>query len=78
MAVFLTVTSTVAPLGASLIFDRFATYRPVIWLVLILAAAATGFAFVAKSAAARFHRHVENMERAVDRLPSGGVEQLSG
>lgn len=42
MAIFLTITSTAAPLGASLLFDRFGTYQPVLWLVVILALAATG------------------------------------
>jgi MFS family permease len=60
MAVFLTLTSTIAPLGASLIFDHFATYRPVVWLVVILASTATGVAFLAKSAASRFHRQIVN------------------
>jgi MFS family permease len=79
MAIFLTLTSTAAPLGASLIFDRFATYRPVIWLIVILASAATGFAFLAKSAAAHFHRHIENTtERTSNFLPNGVVEQING
>jgi len=75
MAVFLTLTSTTAPLGASLIFDHFATYRPVIWLVVILASAATGVAFLVKSAAARFHRQVTD---EVDPLVAIIAEPVNG
>ena len=48
MAVFLTLTSTSAPLGASLIFDHLGSYRPVLWIVLVLALAATTVAFIAR------------------------------
>jgi MFS family permease len=65
MAIFLTLTSTSAPLGASLIFDHFATYRPVLWIVLTLSLAATGIVFLAKSDAARFHLRTENETHSV-------------
>jgi hypothetical protein len=48
MAIFLTLTSTSAPLGASLFYDRFQTYQPVLWIVLVLALAATGVVVLAK------------------------------
>ena len=48
MAIFLTLASTSAPLGASLIFDQVGSYRPVLWIVLALTLAASIIAFVAK------------------------------
>ncbi|MEO8611041.1 MAG: MFS transporter [Chloroflexota bacterium] len=48
MAVFLTLTSTTAPLGASLLYDHFDSYQPVLWIVFILALAATTVVFLAK------------------------------
>jgi MFS family permease len=48
MTLFLTVTSTSAPLGASLLYDRFTSYEPVLWGVLGLAFAATIVVFLAK------------------------------
>jgi len=75
MAVFLTLTSTAAPLGASLLFDHFATYRPVVWLVVLLASTATGVAFLAKSAASRFHRQVTN---EIDPLVAIIAEPVNG
>jgi MFS family permease len=48
MTVCLTLANTSAPLGASLIFDQTGSYRPVLWIVLILALAAATVAFVAK------------------------------
>jgi MFS family permease len=53
MAFALTLTSTAAPLGASLLFDRFGTYTPVVWTVVALAVLATGAAvWAARSARA--------------------------
>jgi len=51
MAVCLTITGTVAPLGASLIVDHFGSYRPVLWIVVGLALAATTVAFIARPTA---------------------------
>lgn len=48
MAIFLTLTSTSAPLGASLLFDHFGSYRPVLWGVFVLGLGATGVVFLAK------------------------------
>ena len=48
MAIFLTLTGTSAPLGASLIYDRFGSYQPVLLIVLALAMAATVVVFLAK------------------------------
>jgi MFS family permease len=48
MALFLTLTSTSAPLVASLLYDRADSYQPVLWLVVILAIAATGVVFLAR------------------------------
>ena len=42
MVLFLTLTSTAAPLAASLIYDQTGDYQGVLWMVLILAIAATG------------------------------------
>ena len=53
MAIFLTVTGTSAPLGASLLYDRFESYQPVLWLVLVSALAATGVVYLAKRSRAR-------------------------
>lgn len=41
MAVFLTLTSTSAPLAASLLYDHFDSYQPVLWMILILTVVAT-------------------------------------
>jgi hypothetical protein len=48
MAIFLTLTGTSAPLGASLLYDRFGGYQPVVWLVVVLALAATVVVFLAR------------------------------
>ncbi|MBZ0309082.1 MAG: MFS transporter, partial [Anaerolineae bacterium] len=48
MAIFLTLTTTSAPLGASLLYDHFGSYQLVLWMVLILALAATTVVFLAK------------------------------
>ncbi|MDX1995656.1 MAG: MFS transporter [bacterium] len=48
MALFLTLTSTFAPLGASLLYDGFGTYQPVLWAVVLLALAGTGVVFLAR------------------------------
>ncbi len=37
MAIFLTVAGTAAPVGAGLIYDRFGSYQPVLWIVIVLA-----------------------------------------
>jgi hypothetical protein len=49
MAIFLTLTATSAPLGASLIYDRFDSYQPVLWLVLMLAVSAVGVMMLART-----------------------------
>lgn len=48
MALFLTLTSTSAPLIASLLYDRVGNYQPVVWMVVIFAVAATAVVFMAK------------------------------
>ncbi|MDX2163413.1 MAG: MFS transporter [bacterium] len=48
MAFCLTLTSTAAPLIASLLYDQAGSYQPVLWMVLILAAAATGIVVLAR------------------------------
>jgi MFS family permease len=48
MTIFLTLTSTSAPLAASLLYDRFDNYQPVIWMVVILAIAATAVVFLVR------------------------------
>ncbi len=42
MALFLTLTSTAAPLVASLLHDGAASYQPVLWMVAFFAVIATG------------------------------------
>ena len=42
MAIFLTVTSTAAPVGASFVYDRFGTYQPVLIVIFCLSVIATG------------------------------------
>jgi MFS family permease len=41
MTIFLTVAGTAAPVGAGLLYDRFGNYEPVLWLIVVLALAAT-------------------------------------
>lgn len=48
MTVFLTLANTVAPLGASLVFDHTASYQPVLWVVFTLALIAAFIASMAK------------------------------
>lgn len=48
MALFLTLTSTSAPLIASLLYDRVGNYQPVVWMVVIFAGAATAVVSMAK------------------------------
>jgi MFS family permease len=36
MAIFLTLSNTLAPVGAGLIYDRYDTYQPVLWIVLFI------------------------------------------
>jgi MFS family permease len=36
MAIFLTLSGTAAPVGAGLIYDRFDTYQPVLWVMLCI------------------------------------------
>jgi predicted MFS family arabinose efflux permease len=47
MTIFLTLAGTSAPLGASLVYDRFGSYEPVLWSVLVFAIAATTVVFLA-------------------------------
>lgn len=53
MAVFLTITSTSAPLVASLLYEQAGDYQTVLWLVLILACMATGVIALAGRASVR-------------------------
>jgi MFS family permease len=48
MVIFLTLTSTGAPLAASLLYDRFASYQPVVWGVVVLALASIGVVLLAR------------------------------
>ncbi|MDX2139189.1 MAG: MFS transporter [Chloroflexota bacterium] len=50
MTIFLTLTSTGAPLAASLIYDRFTSYQPVVWLVVVLSLASIGVVLLARRA----------------------------
>jgi MFS family permease len=47
MALFLTLTSTAAPLIASLLYEGAASYTPVLWMVVIFAVIATGVVILA-------------------------------
>jgi MFS family permease len=42
MAIFLTITSTAAPVGASFVYDRFGTYQPVLIVIFCLSVIASG------------------------------------
>lgn len=42
MAVFLTITTTAAPVGASFVYDRFGTYQPVLIAIFCISVLATG------------------------------------
>lgn len=48
MAIFLTLTGISATLGASLLYDRFGSYQPFLWMVIARALAATAVVFFAK------------------------------
>lgn len=48
MALFLTLASTAAPVGAGLIYDRFGSYQPVLVLVVVLALAASSLIALSK------------------------------
>jgi MFS family permease len=49
MFVFLTLAGTAAPVGAGLLYDRFSSYEPVLWIVLLLAFAATAVMILSRS-----------------------------
>ncbi len=53
MTIFLTLTGTVAPLGASLLYDRFGNYDALLWVILILAIASTVIFLIANQAVHR-------------------------
>jgi MFS family permease len=42
MAIFLTITTTAAPVGASFVYDRFGTYQPVLIAIFCISLVATG------------------------------------
>lgn len=48
MTIFLTISGTSAPLGASLIFDATGSYQPVLWIIVALALLSAITAFAAK------------------------------
>lgn len=48
MALFLILTSTAAPLIASLLYDQAGSYQPVLWMAAILAVGATGIVIMAR------------------------------
>lgn len=50
MAIFLTISGTIAPVGAGLIYDHFGSYQLVLWLMVGLGLAATVVMVVARSA----------------------------
>jgi hypothetical protein len=56
MAIFLTVTTTIAPVGASFIFDRFGTYQ--VLLVIILCGSVTAMVTMAIMKSEPSLRHV--------------------
>jgi predicted MFS family arabinose efflux permease len=58
MAIFLTVAGTAAPVGAGLIYDRFGSYQPVLWLVIALALTAASIIAFARP---EMHRPVEQV-----------------
>ncbi|NDJ62797.1 MAG: MFS transporter [Chloroflexi bacterium] len=48
VAIFVTFAATSAPVGAGLLYDRFGSYVPVLWIVLLLAVGATAVMLIAK------------------------------
>ena len=65
LALFLTVSSTIAPVGAGLLYDRSGSYVPVLWAVLIISVCATGLIFAAESAATPLEKPFEDTHDAI-------------
>lgn len=57
MSIVLTLASTGAPLAASLLYDQTGNYQMVLWIVFILAVAATGVVLFAQRDLIRLSRH---------------------
>ena len=66
MALFLTLTSTSAPLVASILFDQFGNYQPVLYLVVMLAFAATFVAVLAKQKPVRVENSISRAQTALE------------
>jgi MFS family permease len=74
LALCLTLTSTAAPLGASLVYDQAGTYQPVLWIVVGLGIAATGIALVARRSGLRKN---DGDQSSSDMLINHGKTELS-
>lgn len=48
MSIFLTVSGTLAPVGAGLVYDHFQSYQPVLWGSVLIAGIATGIILLSK------------------------------
>ncbi|MEP7284600.1 MAG: MFS transporter [Chloroflexota bacterium] len=67
MAVCLTLASTAAPLGASLLFDLTGNYQPILWIVLVFALCATSVTVITKGHISQDQRHtVDNIRSVLD------------
>ncbi len=62
MAIFLTVTTTAAPVGASLIYDHFGSYQPLLILICCISLVATSIMVVMKPESALNQSPVLNLE----------------
>ncbi len=56
MTIFLTLAGTAAPVGAGLLYDRYGSYEPVLWIIVLLALAAATIMFFSRPDS---RRHVE-------------------
>lgn len=65
VALFLTVSSTIAPVGAGLIYDRSGSYVPVLWAVVFFSVCATGLIFAAESSAVPAEKPIRTSQDAV-------------
>lgn len=62
MAIFLTITTTAAPVGASFIFDRFGTYQPLLLFSCCISLVATSIMILVKPDHASFQSPVSTVE----------------
>ncbi len=71
MAIFLTIAATTAPVGAGLLYDRFASYVPVLWIVLALSVVSAGLIIASKPNVAVGTTHTPQTQSAQEVSPIG-------